>query len=270
MYVLAPQATTGCSAASRIDTGGFPIKGVIEANQTSSFYQIASLDPTHTSDAYVTASAASSPDKQVASTPNFLSYGCTQSKFQNLTALQSIPSMDANGYNLGPNTETGNPGYQYSSYSGQCCSTPNIYTAPNQWLAYPSPATPINTGYPNQYGAAYQWQLAAWDAVDNVASAIRSDANHTARGEVLNPDGTPPMGVTIFTVGYTGDGGTDAGLLSKVANVAGCSFNSMSCVVATGPNGAKEGNGKYIEATTTTELTTAFSTLMSTILRLSQ
>ncbi len=59
---------------------------------------------------------------------------------------------------------------------------------------------------------ANQWGLAMWDATDNVAKNIRSDANYATRGE------SSPMQIQILVIGYSGTTGTDAGLLKRLAN----------------------------------------------------
>jgi hypothetical protein len=57
-------------------------------------------------------------------------------------------------------------------------------------------------------GNGAQLQIAAWNAVDNAANNIRNGTDSS---------GTP-MNITIYTIGYTGDGGTDGSLLMRVAN----------------------------------------------------
>jgi hypothetical protein len=302
-YVLFPNATTKCLAASRIDNdpnNHYPIKGIVESTTPKSFLQLSSLDPTNNSDTYVTAAGGNSPDTALASVPNASAYGCTvpvtngqPASLQDLTSLQSIPGTDQYGYSLGPNMQKGTAGYKYSSYVGGGTS---IYNG-TEWAGYGTPPsmnnpTNLKTNYPTNTGnhatnvanaalnaanaatnnanaalnsaAQYQWQLAAWDAVDNIAAAIRSDVNFANRNETLQ--GSAPMITTIMTVGYTGNGGTDAGLLSKIANVPGCSFNTFSCSITTVPSSS----GVYIQANNVADINTAFSTLMSTILRLSQ
>jgi Flp pilus assembly protein TadG len=293
-YVLAPKATTGCNDSARIDNdpnNHYPIMGIVESTQSTTFFQLSSLDPTNNSDTYVTASGGSSPDNTTASVPNPLSYGCTMSpnphhlavnphlpNLPELSSLQSMPGTDQYGYSLGPNMENGTAGYKYSTYTGTI-----IYNG-TEWGGYGTQASMANrTDYPTNTGnhatnvanaalnsanaalnsaAQYQWQMASWDVVDNIASAIRRDVNFANRHETIT--GSAPMVTTIMTVGYTGNGGTDAGLLSKVANVPNCKFNTFSCTVAT------QATGVYIQADNVADINTAFSTLMSTILRLSQ
>ena len=283
---------TGCSAASLTDTAGpiaggavglapaigkYPLIAAVEATQSSSFYQLASWDKNHSSAQYTQASASGTYDNTYVSNPNPGTYGCNKSSavdrhgnytaygLSDLTSLQVIPSLDAYGYYLGPNMETGTAGYKYSYFLNRvAANTPIVWDGTHEWGQPSTAPQPINYQPTNNQGASYQWTMASWNVVDNIASAIRSDANYAARGDKI------PMNITIMTVGYTGDGGTDAGLLSKVANVNGCSFNTYSCTVTYGQNGVKENAGMFIPASNTTELNDAFSTIMSTILRLSQ
>jgi len=205
-------------------TGGSPNSGIIK--------QLASLDTgsTHTSSWYMDNPTADDT-RPSPSTPES---GCNS--WSNTNNLNAIPSYDKYGYSLSAN---GN-GYKVSAIvNGATTSTYN--------------GTAFSTSDPS---SAYQWGLAGWDEVDNVAEAIRSDSNYTTRGD------TSPMSVTIYTVGYTGNGGTDYGLLEKVANVSGCSINGYSCYNNT------EQAGLYIQASNTTELANAFSTIATAILRL--
>jgi Flp pilus assembly protein TadG len=194
--------------------------------------QLASLDPgaTHTSVWYM--SNPSGDD--VLPSPTSPESGCAS--WNGTTNLNAIPSSDKYGYSLNPN---GN-GYKLSSIvNGGAASAYN--------------GTAFSTTSPSN---AYQWGLAGWSQVDNVAEAIRSDSNYVTRGDAT------PMAITIFTVGYTGNGGTDQGLLSKVANVKGCTFNTYSCYVNT------EQSGLYVQASDKTQLANAFSTIATAILRL--
>jgi len=283
-------AMTGCSAASMPDTAGppyggavgkgpiigkYPIVATVEA-QGSAFFQMASWDTTHTSAQYTSASASQTWDNTYVSNPDPSKYGCNQNSATNrhgaytqyglsdLTSLQVIPSLDAYGYPLGPNLETGSPGYQYSYFLNRIANqAPIVWDGTHRWGSTMAPQ-PVIYSNTNNTGSAYQWVMASWNVVDNIASAIRSDANYVARGDKT------PMNITIYTVGYTGDGGTDAGLLAKVANELGCNYNNLSCVVTYGPNGVKENSGQFIPASSTSELNDAFSTILSAILRLSE
>ena len=72
------------------------------------------------------------------------------------------------------------------------------------------------------------------------------------------------MPITIYTIGYTGNGGTDGGLLTKIANIAGCSVNGYSCAINT------QKQGLYAQASNASEIAQAFNTILTAILRLSQ
>jgi Flp pilus assembly protein TadG len=102
------------------------------------------------------------------------------------------------------------------------------------------------TGYnSNQPTVGYQLALAAWNATDNVGQTIRSQ---TAMGPIY-----------IYTIGYTGDGGTDAGLLNRLANTqVSTSFNPSQPV------------GMYVQVDSANELSSAFAAVASSMLRLAQ
>ena len=61
---------------------------------------------------------------------------------------------------------------------------------------------------------------------------------------------------------YTGNGGTDNGLLRKIANINGCNISGYNCY-----NDTEQG-GLYVEANDPTQLANAFVTIASAILRL--
>jgi hypothetical protein len=100
----------------------------------------------------------------------------------------------------------------------------------------------------------YHWGLAIWNSVDSAATRIRTDVNRVNRG-----GDTQSMQITIFAIGYQGNGGTDDGLLKRVANDK--SASSYDGTQAT---------GRYIAAADKNALAAAFDTLASIILRLSQ
>jgi len=105
-----------------------------------------------------------------------------------------------------------------------------------------------------QYKKDYHWGLAMWNAVDNSAVSIRTDANQPNRAGDTNT-----MSIQIFTIGYTGNGGCDDGLLKRVAN-----DKLSSSYDATQPT------GQYIQASNQAALANAFATIASEILRLSR
>jgi Flp pilus assembly protein TadG len=162
----------------------------------------------------------------------------------NLTAM---PSKDKYGYPLSPNK---NPtgvvdGYKYSSVVGYVSpGTASVYNG-TDWVT----TQPTNN---------YQWGLAAWNEVDNVAEAIRSDSNFANR-----PSDANKMSITIYTIGYTGDGGTDNGLLQKIANVQGCKIGGNNCFNNT------QQMGQYAQADNSAQIGAAFNNVAGSILRLS-
>ena len=83
----------------------------------------------------------------------------------------------------------------------------------NSWLysqyatAYTPTATSISCGRSCTHTAAqdaYQLAIAGWNAIDNAGNTVRSQ---TAMNTIY-----------IYTIGYEGDGGTDQGLLNRLAN----------------------------------------------------
>jgi hypothetical protein len=150
----------------------------------------------------------------------------TQNNDYDLSALKQLPPYDIYG-NL-------TSGTAYTNSTGTSDANNAIKS-----IAYaPTTNTSVNSGD--------QWQVAAWNAVYNAANTIRSSA---AAG---NP-------ITIYTIGYTGDGGTDAGLLTAVANdVSGGTYNSA------------QPQGHYYEASTIAAISAALQNIQGQTLRLSQ
>jgi Flp pilus assembly protein TadG len=89
--------------------------------------------------------------------------------------------------------------------------------------------------------------IAAWNAVDNVGNLIRSQTN-------MNQ-------ITIYSIGYSGDGGVDAGLLNRLANTPQAQ-----------PSGSISGQavGQYIQVDSADGLSSAFQLIASYILHLSR
>ena len=247
---------TGSGCTYRVDTAtpshpmyGYIVQGSSDGNPPYSsawgFYQLASLDTnaSHTSSWYM-----SNPSGDyVSPSPSTPESGCSSSGWNSgLSNLSSIPLVDKYNYPLGMNTKPGGTGngYKLSSFVGNPHGATSLYTG-----------TAFST---TDASSSYQWGLASWDEVDNVAEAIRSDSNYASRGEAN------PMPITIYTIGYTGNGGTDAGLLQKIANVFGCNVNGYSCVNTT------QKQGKYAQAANASQISDAFNTILTAILRLSQ
>ncbi len=102
------------------------------------------------------------------------------------------------------------------------------------------------TGYnANAPTTGYQIGLAAWNATDNVGQTIRSQTT-------MNP-------VTIYSIGYTGNGGVDSGLLKRLANTQDSTSYSSSQQV-----------GIYVQVDSANQLNAAFMAVASSMLRLSQ
>ncbi len=98
---------------------------------------------------------------------------------------------------------------------------------------------------PTRPTIGYQLALASWNATDNVGQTIRSQS-------IMNP-------VAIYTIGYTGDGGTDAPLLKRLANTQDSTSYD-----------ATQQTGLYIEITSADQLTAAFKAVASNLLRLAR
>ena len=101
----------------------------------------------------------------------------------------------------------------------------------------------------------YNWGLVMWNSVDQAAMRIRADANKPNR----IGDTDLPMSIGFEVIGYTGNGGCDVGLLKRVANDP----------TAVGYDGSQP-NGNYYSAANSADLTAAFSSVASDILRLAK
>jgi len=104
-----------------------------------------------------------------------------------------------------------------------------------------------NTGAydPNKPTVGYNLSAAAWNAVDAQGAVIRSQ---TAMNQVQ-----------IFTIGYSGNSGTDLGLLKRLANPP----DSSSFV-------ASQSIGQFYLVNNTDQLAAAFDAVASNLLRLAQ
>jgi hypothetical protein len=90
----------------------------------------------------------------------------------------------------------------------------------------------------------YHLGIACWNATDNAAKRILADTN---------------LNVTIYTIGYTGNGGVDTALLKRIANTKDCGIHTASWQT-----------GLYESASDTNGLALAFQTVASAILRLAR
>jgi Flp pilus assembly protein TadG len=98
---------------------------------------------------------------------------------------------------------------------------------------------------PNNVNDGNSGAIAAWNAMDNVGNTIRSQT-------AMNP-------VTIYAIGYSGDGGTDATLLKRLANTQdSTSYN------------ASQATGVYIQVNSASQLGAAFNDIASQLLRLAK
>jgi hypothetical protein len=198
-------------------------------------YQLASIDPTSSrTAAWYMANGGGDATVPNPSTPY---NGCTgltnagpNSNFT--TYVSKIPSIDRYG-----NSTTGT-GYRDSHIIGG--STSSVYNG-----------TDLNL---NSSNIDYHWGLAIWNSVDNTANAIRNDVNLANRaGDTQN------MAIQIYSIGYTGTGGCDDGLLKRVSNdTSSTSFNAL------------QPRGRYITASDSVGLANAFAQVASSMLRLSQ
>lgn len=181
-------------------------------------------------------------------TPETGCTGLTSSRFSSSTNtdLSKIPQNDVYGNSTRYGHTAGDSAYTNSRFvnSSGATVTPNpVYngTAP----AYDTSAAAAS---------GYNWGIAAWNATDNAAYRIRTDANYANRA-----GDTQKLNVAIYAIGYLGSGGLDDGLLKRVAN-----DKSSSSYDAT------QATGMYIPASNTTAMAQAFQTVASEILRLTK
>jgi len=199
-------------------------------------YLLASTDTTsaHTASWWMSNGGSDATDPNNAST---VYAGCTSlynhgpnSNFT--TYVGKIPGIDRYG-----NATTGS-GYRNSHITGG--STSSVYNGTDLDL--------------NREDVDYHWGLAIWNTVDNAANNIRNDSNLGNRaGDTQN------MKIQIFTIGYTGNGGCDDGLLKRVANDPSSSSFSTT-----------QQRGHYYSASDSDGLAAAFAQVASSMLRLSQ
>lgn len=164
----------------------------------------------------------------VASSPAGAVFNCTAlgagGNFA-LTDLSRIPPYDIY------NTATGGSAFTQATLDLQNGTS----TRPYSGVVY----NPANVGT-GSTGA-----IAAWNETDNVGQTIRSQ--------------TAMQPVTIYTVGYSGNGGTDATLLKRLANTQdSTSYN------------ASQATGFYIQVNSADQLGAAFNTIAGQLLRLAK
>jgi Flp pilus assembly protein TadG len=139
--------------------------------------------------------------------------------------LASIPPYDYY------NTSTNGNAYTLATLNLQDGSS----TQPYAGMVYDATAlTNGNTG-----------AIAAWNTTDNIGQIIRSQ-------NAMQP-------IAIYTIGYSGDGGTDATLLKRLANTQdSTSYNSA------------QQTGFYVQVNSADQLGAAFSTIAGQLLRLAK
>jgi len=161
-----------------------------------------------------------------------------------VTALAHCAGLDSNGSN-------------YTNWSDLAQIPPyDYYGTPTSGSAYTLATLDQQNGTSSQPYAGVVYNpadlssgnntaIASWNAMDNVGNIIRSQ--------------TTMQPVTIYTIGYSGDGGTDATLLTRLANAQNSSsYNSL------------QSTGLYIQVNSATDLGPAFSAIASQVLRLAR
>ncbi|HLK63323.1 MAG TPA: vWA domain-containing protein [Bryobacteraceae bacterium] len=165
-------------------------------------------------------------------TNNGTKYGCLSTyssnpilRHDNCTTddLAKVPDFDLYGY----------------STSGTNFTNSVMFDGTNTWQP--------NTG---SYDAStpdlgYNIAAASWNLTDKIGKAIRTQ-------NTMNQ-------IQIFTIGYSGNSGTDTGLLNRLANTP----QSTSYV-------SSEPNGKFYLVNSTSQLISAFDSVASSLLRLAQ
>ena len=150
-------------------------------------------------------------------------YLCNGGNNCNANDLKQIPPIDMYGY---PTTG--------SAYTNSYLTDGTNYWHPN-----------TSTYNPNAPTDGYSVAAASWNDTDAIGNVIRGQTT-------MNP-------IQIFTIGYSGNGGTDIGLLKRLANTSdSTSFNSSQPV------------GHFYQVDNTDELTQAFDQVASSLLRLAR
>jgi len=147
------------------------------------------------------------------------------SNYRTWSDLASIPSSDYYG------TSTNGSAYTLASLDLQNGTSSQPYAG----VTYD----------PTNLSSGTNTAIACWNAMDNVGNIIRAQSS------------MPP--VTIYTIGYSGDGGTDASLLTRLANTQGSSsYNSL------------QSTGMYIQVNSAADLGPAFAAIAGQVLRLAK
>jgi Flp pilus assembly protein TadG len=210
-------------------------------NNTSVLYQLSSTDTTHNTTYLLTHDSL-----LIAPNPN--NGGGCRTTFNGSPAVVSgtnsdfgnIPHYDRYGNSL--------DGTAYMAASEFVDANDNVIT--NQ---LPAGVTYDRT-HATASDAGTHWALASWNAADSAARRIRDDWNKVNRTGDLNA-----MPIYIYVIGYTGNGGVDRGLLRRIANDP--KANNFD---RTKPIGA------YYSAGDAAQLSSAFNTVLTAILRLAK
>jgi hypothetical protein len=179
------------------------------------------VDTTHTPNWYVThptptttTGIASYPETNAPSIPAETGCNIPAGYSGNWTAYwgnmsTTMPATDKWGNATGKGDGNGYQDAYFINTSGSHVTTYDGGTAWSGTILNPSQGVPAGS---NEGINANQWGLAMWDATDSAAKRIRTDADYAARGE------STAVPTQILVIGYAGDGGTDAGLLKRIAN----------------------------------------------------
>jgi len=148
------------------------------------------------------------------------------------------------GFNRTGGTGTG--GYNNLNAAQRTIPATDIYGNSTTNSFYNKAKFYNGTSYSNlQPDQAYHVMLAAWGATDNLGDTIRSQNSM--------------LPITIYTIGFTGNGGTDAELLRRLANTR--------TATSYDPN---QQTGMYIQVDDPSDLANAFSLVASQLLRLAK
>ncbi|MGP8247080.1 MAG: pilus assembly protein TadG-related protein [Bryobacteraceae bacterium] len=168
--------------------------------------------------------------------------GCATTAFG---AGGGSPPTNYNLYHSSTNYVTGIPAYDI--YGNSTSGTAYQYATLNQ--SNGTSTSPYSAG---SYSAtaitsANTLPIASWNAVDNVGNTIRSQ---TAMNQI-----------TIYSIGFSGDGGVDAGLLNRLANTPAAQPSGVN---------TSQPQGQYIQVDSVSQLVSAFQLVASYILHLSK
>jgi hypothetical protein len=215
-------------AAANGSSGGSPF-----SSGSVTLFDVASLDSSQTLNYWLTLNGGTSEKDQIKPSNSSTAEGGCASLPATLSDMNTIPTIDAYG------NATNTTGYVTGSdiIGGSYSS---IYNG-TAW----SGADPTN---------GYQWGLTIWNAADNAAYNMRTDANQANR-----TGDTQSMPVTIHVIVYTGSGGYDEGLLKRFANTPDSTSFSQA-----------QPQGLYVPAGNATDLANAFNQVASSLLHLSR